>query len=507
MSWTASGQRSDNLCPRCYVNPAERYCSECGQVFCLQCAKREESQFYVCSRCGADAVEEGKDGAVCKKCGEPARPAVRRVFLCPNCGSSNVTPIHNKRQELVSQFRTTYYRLRRGHELLAGFVGRLRALRWRVKELRMGGFLHDPEIEKRLMELVTHRLPSVQERIIFRAQGVVERHQSSKEKFIHPELWAITDFPLLAGLMESIEEDMKDYESYCQALVEELDGILSSIEEHLAPLEHWHRLFTYFADYLDLKEGEHPVAAIRPVSLDKTSKGEGMSNGVLFVTTRRLIFLGQKGFLSKDIRVVRSIPLAEVEGVAEEGRFRRRLLLTVRGEEELKLSGSTDVLQQIRRALTLATNFAEYSLVNITGSLKVTNLKVDLTPLRDELERLVSNAITPDFEPHSAQLSSLTLTFPSVDLSPSMKSPSALQVGTTELREQDPLFRLRQQQYSIQATMSLLERQFEEGKISEENFFKQYRALTSELFRVESRIRELTSFHQPGGHSTATEGT
>jgi len=372
----------------------------------------------------------------------------------------------------------------------------------------MGGFLHDPGIEKMLVELITRRLPSVQERIVFRARGVVERHQASKDRFLHPEQWAVTDFPLLAGLMESIEEDIKDYETYCQSLVEELEGALSAIEKRLTALENWRNLFNYFSDHLELEEGEKPVAALRPVSLDKTSRGEGMSNGVLFVTTKRLLFLGQKGFITRDIRVVRTVSLAEVKGVTEEGRFRRRLLLEVEGEEELKLGGPASILQQIRSTLTLATNFSEQSLVNITGSLKVTNLKVDLTPLRDELDRLVSSAITPEPKKNLSQ------PLQTVPLSPSPSLPPPLSTGVRtvqpatpiDLGEYDPLFRLRQQQYSIQATMSLLERQFEEGKIPEENFFKQYRALTSELFRVENRIRELTGLHHTG-HSAATEST
>jgi hypothetical protein len=39
--------------------------------------------------------------------------------------------------------------------------------------------------------------------------------------------------------------------------------------------------------------------------------------------------------------------------------------------------------------------------------------------------------------------------------------------------------------------MELLKKQFEEGKLSDEKFFKQYRSLTQELYLVEAQIREL----------------
>jgi hypothetical protein len=45
--------------------------------------------------------------------------------------------------------------------------------------------------------------------------------------------------------------------------------------------------------------------------------------------------------------------------------------------------------------------------------------------------------------------------------------------------------------------MQLLKRQFEEGKINDESFFKQYRSLTRDLYLVESRIRKLTGGSLP----------
>lgn len=488
MSQSADGSQHSDFCPLCHINLAQKFCSECGQVFCLQCARQETTQFYTCSVCGPGSIEETEEGHVCKQCGEPASLATRRDRLCPNCGSSIVTPIHNMRQALVSRFRTTYYRLRVGHELLSGFAARLRMLRWRVRELRLGGFMHDPEVEKQLLSLMTTELSSVNERILFRARGVVERHRASKTRFMYPEQWTSADFPLLAGLIEGIHQDVADYESYVQELVNELDTKLTTIDERITKIEGWHKLFREEAEVLCLAEDERPVAVVKPMTLDKTTASDGVDNGVLFVTTQRLLFVGRKGFLSKDLRLVHAAPLQGVTGVVMEGRLRKRLLIQLQ-DLVLKVHGPSRVLQEIPDALSLATSFPQQSLVTTSGSMRVLNLKVDMTAFRNELDNLISLAIASDE----------TLRDRAFDLdrhfvhSEGYPRSERLESGPPPDRmEANPLFQLEQQRYSLQSTMQLLKRQFEEGKINDESFFKQYRSLTRDLYLVESRIRKLT---------------
>ncbi|MHA2315352.1 MAG: hypothetical protein ACXACF_08770, partial [Candidatus Hermodarchaeia archaeon] len=57
--------------------------------------------------------------------------------------------------------------------------------------------------------------------------------------------------------------------------------------------------------------------------------------------------------------------------------------------------------------------------------------------------------------------------------------------------ERDPLFQLEQQKFSIESTIDLLKRQSKEGKLSDENFYKQYRSLTEELFLIDTKIEDL----------------
>jgi len=397
------------------------------------------------------------------------------------------------RQALVSRFRTTYYRLRVGHELLSGFAARLRMLRWRVRELRLGGFMHDPEVEKQLLSLMTTELSSVNERILFRARGVVERHRASKTRFMYPEQWTSADFPLLAGLIEGIHQDVADYENYVRELVGELDAKLTTIDERITRIEGWHKLFGEEAGVLCLAEDERPVAVVNPMTLDKTTASEGVDNGILFVTTQRLLFVGRKGFLSKELRLVHAAPLQAVTGVATEGRLRKRLLIQLQ-DDVLKVHGPSRVLQEIPEALTLATSFPQQSLVTTSGSMRVLNLKVDMTAFRNELDNLISLAIAPDE----------TLRERTFDMDRHLAHPDAYprserleSAPSPDRMETNPLFQLEQQRYSLQATMQLLKRQFEEGKINDESFFKQYRSLTRDVYLVESRIRKLTGGSLP----------
>ncbi len=490
MSLPKQGPQSNNsLCPVCRIRVVERCCMDCGYVFCVKCSRHKVSEFDTCSRCGPSAIEQTDEGTVCRECGEPAQLATRRENLCVNCNSDNVTPIHNMRQNLVSRFRTAYYELRVGHELLTGFATRLRTVRWQIRELRTGGFLHNPEIEKNLLELITKAIPAVNERILFRAQKIVERHRASKARFIHPEKWQVSDFPLLAGLIEGIQEDIDDYETYCIELVKELKDVLETIEQDLQPLQRWHTIFTKYSDHLDIGEEEKAVAAIPSISLGKTETGKRMSQGTLFVTTRRLLFLGQTGLIKRDTSVIRSLPLPAITGIREEGRLRRRLIV-ITDDEELRLRGSSETLQEISKTITLAQNFSEHSLVTIKGSIRVTELKVDIMALRNALDKLIDQAVTNDLpsvpsirRPHPTSPQSHT---------PTLYPPSRSKVGPLT---HDHIFQLRQQKYSLQATLKLLKRQFDEGKISNESFFKQYRSLSRELYLVETRISEATGEH------------
>jgi hypothetical protein len=394
------------------------------------------------------------------------------------------------RQNLVSRFRKTYYKLRVGHELLTAFATRLRTLRWQVRELRAGGFLHNPKIEKTLLELIRKMIPAVNERIVFRAQKIVERHRASKVRFIHPERWKVADFPLLAGLIEGIQEDIEDYERYCVELVKELENVLAVIEEELFPLQRWHVLFSTHAEHLDINEDEKAVAAVPLVSLSKTETGKGVSQGTLFVTTQRLLFLGQTGLIKRGISVIRTVPLSAITGTAEEGRIRRRLLITTE-EDVLRLRGTSETLQEIQEIIALAQNFSEHSLVTIKGSMRVASMKVDIMVLRDALDKLVDQAITQEVPSVPSAIPTRQPPTRSHQPAPypySIPHPSS----KTNPPHQDQLFQLRQQKYSLQATMKLLKRQFDEGKISNESFFKQYRSLNRELYLVESRIGELT---------------
>ena len=442
------------------------------------------SDFYTCARCGPDNLEEQEDGEwLCTECEEPAQMASRRVYLCPNCGSEEIVPIHNMRQELVGRFRTTYYRLRTGHELLAGFAARLRILRWRIRELRTASFLHDPEVEKELLELMKTELPSVQERILFRARNVVERHRASKIRFILPERWTITDFPLLAGLIEAIQEDVADYQAYCRDLVNDLDVNLATIEARLTQIAEWHKLFNDHIEFLPIMEDERPVAAIQPVNLNKTESNEGMGNGILFITSRRLLFLGRKGFFNKETRVVHTLALSEINDVELQGRIRRRLCIKTENES-YKISGPSKVLEDTPDAINLATSFSDHSLVTTSGSLRVLNLKVDVTSLREELDQLINYAVSSeDMDASSHPDTSRPYAHPD-GYYPRFSSRS-------DAFERDPVFQLEQQRFSIESTMELLKKQFEEGKLSDEKFFKQYRSLTQELYLVEAQIREV----------------
>ena len=184
--------------------------------------------------------------------------------------------------------------------------------------------------------------------------------------------------------------------------------------------------------------------------------------------------------------MIRSVPLSTVTGTSEEGRIRRRLLVTTE-EDVLRLRGPSETLQEIPTVIELAQNFSDHSLVTTKGSMRVTGMKVDIMTLRDTLDKLIDQAIAKEIPAVPSALRDQVF---------STQSHQPARYPRSRIEEdrlpQDQLFQLRQHKYSLQATLKLLKRQFDEGKISNESFFKQYRSLSRDLYLVETRISELT---------------
>jgi hypothetical protein len=157
-------------------------------------------------------------------------------------------------------------------------------------------------------------------------------------------------------------------------------------------------------------------------------------------------------------------------------------------EEEFKVGGASKVLEAIPDAISLASSFNEHSLVTTSGSLRVLNLKVDVSSLRDELDTLINYAVSPEEIDESGAPDGSR-----PDPYPEGYYPyySRTRGATSEELERDPLFQLEQQKFSIESTIELLKRQSKEGKLSDENFYKQYRSLTEELFLIEAKIEDL----------------
>jgi hypothetical protein len=179
--------------------------------------------------------------------------------------------------------------------------------------------------------------------------------------------------------------------------------------------------------------------------------------------------------------------LGKISGVSLHGRIRRRVHIEI-DEEEFKIGGPSKALEAISDAISLASSFNEHSLVTTSGSLRVLNLKVDVSSLRDELDTLINYAVSSEeLDQTGAPDGSRPYPYPEGYYPYSSRSRA---LHSDEL-ERDPLFQLEQQKFSIESTVDLLKRQSKEGKLSDENFYKQYRSLTEELFLIEAKIEDL----------------
>jgi len=216
-----------------------------------------------------------------------------------------------------------------------------------------------------------------------------------------------------------------------------------------------------------------PDAKFLGLTRTQTPKGEG----ILFLTSKRLIFLSKKGLVKKRLYKLLEIPLNTINGVEIRGRLKKRIVMRCNGED-LIFSFPVKMLSLVKDYINVALNFESYSLRDTGIVSKVANLTLETSDLKIKIENILKKI--------SKTEESRTI-IPKV----TMVRKESYSPITSVNRFKMELYDLEREKYEIEESLKELKRRFESGMISVENYFKYYRSWIGRLYAIEKRISEL----------------
>nr|MDO8076610.1 hypothetical protein [Candidatus Freyarchaeota archaeon] len=484
-------------CTFCNEAEAAYYCEECKASFCLRCALEKKEEYSLCGSCGSIEIRQVKDKnskivQKCQNCGSTnVRIGLKKWKMCPNCNSTLVKSILDKRLELKKAFSKHVGELIYGYELLKDFLRRLRDTRKRLIFLRHRGYLHYPKMEEIIASLF-QEIISIKRKVEARAQQVLNVIHAQLVDFSHPDNWSPRDFPQIQTSIERITADINEYKKYVKELLSLPEKNLETVTSTVKLLSsHW-KLFEEHREKVDLDIGEKPVAAIPGVKYVGSSfLNLEKCNGVLLFTDKRLIFVREKGLLNKSYIKHFEFPIRAFRcGV--EGSLRKRIVFNS-PQGDLKFSAPKNTLEAVERYAELARNFDQNSVKDKNLTRRLESLDVALTDLKRDLNSKIQSVFKPrvrepSLETVSTTHSSLVGKVPPMRAN-GLPRHQRVQISRDELQRK--ILLLKKEKFSIEQLLKKVERLWQSGDISVEEYLKRLKNLNGELYMIDQKLKEL----------------
>jgi len=474
-------------CQKCGVRDVELVCRTCGAGFCHNCVLVNKVNFPYCLNCGSRNVEKykakisrGSDFSyyICKDCKSKKITVITKyVKTCPKCGSSDVVDFAKEQADLKMNFRRLCSELRYGYLKLNEVAHTFDLIKRSVVFLRHSRVFNYPVIERTLVD-VFDEFNLIKMRILGKTEEVGNLFLSVAPRFFIDSRFKVRDLPFLRGVLARLEAELKNYKEYVEESIKEVEEKLAKLEVLTSSLYQHYQEFSKYKDVLSLDMDENPIYVIPDAKFlgltrTQTPKGEG----ILFLTSKRLIFLSKKGLVKKRLYKLLEIPLNTINGVEIRGRLKKRIVMRC-NSEDLIFSFPVKMLSLVKDYINVALNFESYSLRDTGIVSKVANLTLETSDLKIKIENILKKI--------SKTEESRTI-IPKV----TMVRKESYSPITSVNRFKMELYDLERERYEIEESLKELKRRFESGMISVENYFKYYRSWIGRLYAIEKRISEL----------------
>jgi len=371
-------------------------CEDCGATLCTECLDSRSNEYTVCGDCH-HSLGEGIPGEKFERCpecdSENLTKGKRTIDICPKCHSTRVIVLEEKRRSLALDMRHAIMSIQYGFTKLRELNNQLVTAKRLLVSLRMANFLHYKWIEEKI-EGVQDELPAVKNRIGNQAEIVARRMAAETRNFIDYASWAPAQFPYIEGITNRITELGIYYKQNVDEAIESLRLALKEVKRQLDGLEYYKNQFAEFYEHGQLSVGELPVCAlpeIRIAGSDFLKNDKAL--GTMYVTNKRIMLVAEVGRVRRKMETVFDFPLIYLNGIEEDGRFRKRLVLKLK-QGEIKISCSDQTKKVFPDYIEIARKFERYIQTDMQRVRKLEQNDANISDVRLKIEGMIYSLLS-----------------------------------------------------------------------------------------------------------------
>ncbi len=371
-------------------------CEDCGATLCTDCLDSRSNEYTVCADCHHSLGEPipGEKFERCPECeSENLTKGKRTIDICPKCHSTRVVVLEDKRRALALDMRHAIMSIQYGYTKLRELNNQLVSAKRLLVSLRMANFLHYKWIEEKL-EGIQDELPPIKNRIGNQAEIVARRMAAETKNFIDYSRWAPSQFPYIEGITNRITELGIYYKQNVDEAIESLRITLKEVRRQLDGLEYYKNQFADFYEHGQLSVGELPVCALPEI---KVAGSDFLKNdkaiGTMYVTNKRLMLVAEVGRVRRKMETIFDFPLIYLNGIEEDGRFRKRLVLKLK-QGEVKISCSDQTKKVFPDYIEIARKFERYIQTDMQRVRKLEQNDANISDVRLKIEGMIYSLLS-----------------------------------------------------------------------------------------------------------------
>ncbi|TFG34977.1 hypothetical protein EU527_00580 [Candidatus Thorarchaeota archaeon] len=387
---------TSDQCQSCQNHRATHMCEDCGATLCTDCLDSKSNEYTVCADCHHSLGEAipGEKFEQCPECeSENLTKGKRTIDICPRCHSIRVVVLEDKRRALALDMRHAIMSIQHGYTKLRELNNQLVSAKRLLVSLRMANFLHYKWIEEKI-EGIQDELPPVKNRIGSQAEIVARRMAAETKNFIDYTRWNPTQFPFIEGITNRITELGIYYKQNVDEAIEPLRATLKEVRRQLDGLDYYKNQFSEFYEHGQLSVGELPVCALPDI---KVAGSDFLKNdkafGTMYVTNKRLMLVAEVGRVRRKMETIFDFPLIYLNGVEEDGRFRKRLVLKLK-QGEIKISCTDQTKKVFPDYIEIARKFERYIQTDMQRVRKLEQNDASISDVRLKIEGMIYSLLS-----------------------------------------------------------------------------------------------------------------
>ncbi|MHA2434123.1 MAG: hypothetical protein ACXADO_12905, partial [Candidatus Thorarchaeota archaeon] len=401
-----------------------------------------------------------------------------------------------------------------GHTKLREASNRLTSSKRLLVSLRMANFLHYRWLEDRVEEC-QNEIEAVKSRVGNQAEIVAKRMAAETKGLIDYNSWTCSQFPFIEGVTNRITELSNQYRRNVEEALEPIWLTLKDLERQLEGLNYYRNEFAGFYETAELSVGELPVCAlpsIRIVGSDFLKNDRAL--GTLYITNTRIVFIAETGRVRKKTEIVFDFPLIYLKSLQEDGRLRKRLVLTLK-QGCIKISCSEQTKKVLPDFIEIARRFERYVQTDLKRVRKLEQSEVSVSEVRLKIEGLVYSLLShsPSFQQSSPEYYSQPPSYgtrpdyryersrnPRDQWTPGFRdhlerTVDRVAAGTyqTHMRTENPeVSVLRRNMTALDGAIKETVHLLRNGRLEPEDFIRRYRGLVRDSYQTREQISRLS---------------